>query len=835
MPTRPCTALLVAIGLVFAQQRAAGGGEAAAPAAERAILFGADFGADRPPATRSLFYEAGLNGVRLTGGGYGWAADGHASWAAELAKHGVGVYLQLGSHYPSADYFAQKDAWLVDQQGATGIEDHASWAITYDGSAWPQYAYANQGFRDHLAKDFTAYLTHFPPSHRIAGVILHNEPGMHWLTNRLFDYSPASVAGFRAWLPSQHGDIATLNRRWGTHYASFAEVVPPGKPPGVALAAWMDWRRWQVASIADFLRWEAGFAQRVRPDLARTTNLDGPTNNWYAYRCADLEAYSAAMDTVGMDIYPSQWSDRAFVPYALDQLRGVAHHRRAEVIECEVFSQRSPVWKPLSEAVRADLLRSELWTMYGHGIDGVMLWGFSRSDEFSLTDGEYNLRVRACRDLSHELRMLHLGAFRAAPAAVAVCLDPDAYIRSAALESHPLDGGSQLDSEFHGMHAALADAGYPVDVVFAAQLRAGAARSYRAIIVPAAPLMDAELAENLRAFVTAGGTLMASAGIAEADRWGAPAGSEPAFGLDALFGASASAGGAASGSITDAPGGTPGVSVSAPQLLVAHQAEVLGHLATGSPGITRNRVGTGQAILIAGAAGGGYLGGAPGLAPLLAGILLQAGIPAPLALSDAARTHPDAAILDDAAGNHLVVVAAQGARGSAAVAADAVTVGLPGATSDGIHAAFAFPGTSEAGGMVTSGPRALAISASGSGCTLALGTVSSAVPVLLAHDAGPLLSLATRGRAAAGSSAQLSVTVWNPSPTPLSGTLDLDPSAGSIAAIPAVPVTVAPFGSTVVQLSLPLPAAPTPRLPLGVLLHHGGAETAAIPIDIRVE
>jgi hypothetical protein len=227
----------------------------------------------------------------------------------------------------------------------------------------------------------------------------------------------------------------------------------------------MDWRRFQVFQIADFMRWEAGFVKSVRPELIRTTNLDGPTNNWYAIRCADLEAYSRAMDAVGIDIYPTPWSDRAFVPYAVDQLIGVAAGRRAHVLECEVFSAKAAEWKKLSEAQRADLLRSELWTMFGHGADGVLMWGFSRGDAFSVTDGEWNSRVLACRDIAGQQRMLGLGAFQRVASEVAICLDPDAYIRGGALDGGNLGAGSALDAEFHGIHAALAAAGFQSDVI----------------------------------------------------------------------------------------------------------------------------------------------------------------------------------------------------------------------------------------------------------------------------------------------------------------------------------------------------------------------------------
>jgi hypothetical protein len=191
--------VLVCVASLPATETGNGAAKAATP---RQILFGADFEAARPATTKDLFFECGLNCVRLTGGGYGWAAQGHSAWAKTLAAKGVQVYLQLGSHYPSADYFGLKDAWLVDQNGKTGVEDRKSWSIKYDHSSWPQYSYAHQGFREKLAKDFAAYLGSFPAGPDLAGVILHNEPGMHWLNNRIFDYGAPSIAAFRAWLPS---------------------------------------------------------------------------------------------------------------------------------------------------------------------------------------------------------------------------------------------------------------------------------------------------------------------------------------------------------------------------------------------------------------------------------------------------------------------------------------------------------------------------------------------------------------------------------------------------------------------------------------------------------
>ncbi len=765
----------------------------AASAAElrpRQIVFGADFEANRPAATRDLFFECGLNCVRLTGGGYGWAAQKHSEWAKTLATKGVQVYLQLGSHYPSADYFPLTNAWLVDQDGKTGVEDRKNWAIRYDHSNWPQLSYAHQGFRDKLAKDFTAYLGRFPAAPNLAGVILHNEPGMHWLKDRIFDYGAPNIAAFRAWLPTRHADITALNARWGTSFAAFTEVVPPGRPkPGQSAGSWMDWRRFQVHQIADFMRWEAGFAKGVRPDLDRTTNLDGPTNNWYAIRCADIEAYSRAMDTVGIDIYPTPWTDRAFVPYAVDQLQGVAQGRRAHVLECEVFSAKSGDWKKLGEEQRADLLRSELWTMFGHGVDGVLLWGFSRGDTFSVTDGEWNARVLACRDVMHQQRMLDLGRFRRAPSAVAICLDPDAYLHGSALDGGSLAAGSSLDREFHGIHAALSAAGIQSDVILAAQLPEVVKR-YRAIVLPAAPAMDQTTADLLRTFVADGGTLIAVAPFATVDRWGAAVPATPGFGLAGL--------------------------------LAAPSSEVIA-AADGVPAIGAN----GRAALITAPVGGAYLSGsAAGLPQALAGILGRGAIRPSLNITCTGAMRPDAALLESG-GDRLLVVAAQGSQASATIPADAVRITLRGAVPPAV---FAFPATAVADGVVRSGPVALHPDVDGDSFTLALGRITSAVPVLMTSNAFPLVSLELPATAKVGTAVVLQVICHNPAPGRVTGTVEL--RVAGLAA--SEPVSIPAWGSVTVPLRF-TPVSTASRLPVGAVMRTAMGELLAIPVDLTVE
>lgn len=759
--------LLVAIGLHGAE-------------APRQFIFGTDFDPALPPAARDLLQEVGIDCVRLTGGGYSWAAGTHRDLAADLAKRGIGVYLQLGSHYPSADYFPRRDAWLVDQDGKTGVEDRTSWAIQYppNGGGWPQYSYANLSIREQFTRDFTAYVKQVAPAGRPLGVIVHNEPGYFWSTDRVFDYGPEMVSGFRTWLGQRHGDIATLNQRWGTTFADFAAVTPPGHPPVAHLGAWLDWRRFQVETIAGFLAWESRLAGRILPGVPRTTNLDGPLNHWFAYRLADIQSYSAAMDTVGIDIYPTKWSDRALIPYAMDQLQGTAQGRPAQVIETDVFCAKQ--WPGLDEEARAGLLRAELWTMVGHGADGILLWGFRR-DEFSLTVGEFNPRVLASRDVAHHWRMLDLSQYRRARPAVAIAVDTDAYLLHAGREAKPHAETVTLDAEVHGLHAALTDAGFAVDVIDVRQLRAGTAGAYRAILLPLSSQMDQELADALKRFTTAGGLLLAEPPFADTDRWGNPVAGAPGYGLTGLV-------------------GTAG----------------------------------GRMEVFAEAAGAAYLHGGrrDGLPDRLRTLLAGAGLKPTLDCAPETAVGIDVSQLTDGRGNHLLVLAGQGDHGKPPTTVGTVDLHVPLADPTTIRAAFTLRPTQIVGDRVQAGVEPLPFQVDGDAIHLTLTGNGTTLPVLLAHDAGPLLDIDAPTNV---SGAQIAITVrcYNPGAVAVQGTL-MAHLRGATAG--STPIAVPAYGNSTVTMDIPTGGSAAERLTIRVELtpDGGGRAVTALPVDIAV-
>jgi len=156
-----------------------------------------------------------------------------------------------------------------------------------------------------------------------------------------------------------------------------------------------------------------------------------------------------------------------------------------------------------------------------------------------------------------------------------------------------------------------------------------------------------------------------------------------------------------------------------------------------------------------------------------------------------------------------------------------VAVEVPG---DMPKAAFAFPPTASSDGTVTSGPRPLAPIAIAGGCRLDLGSISSALPVLLCESSTPLLALAMPGRAAAGAAVTLTVTCYNPSAAEVAGSVELRAKGVSGSAAVRIPA----YGQASAALVFTPPAA-TPRMAITAVLRSGGSETLAIPVDLAVE
>ncbi|HEX5323891.1 MAG TPA: beta-galactosidase, partial [Capsulimonadaceae bacterium] len=418
--------LLAFFSVVLASSLAGHPAHAGGKPAHRPFYIGADWSDGDSQGAKDLFYETDCNFVRLDGGGFDWATPAHVKALQNFRTHGIYAMLQMGSHWPDWTWDSHTEDYFVDDQGKSGGLD-SNHVVNYSGQDWPQFTYASPEYRNYLQATFTKYLKAVGGDPNVVAMQMHNEPGYFWVGGRVFDYNPKAIAAFRLWLPTQYPNISALNASWGTYFASFAEVDPvKQRPPVSNIASWMDWRRFNVKLIHDFLAWEADLGHKLCPKVPSTTNMSGPLDNWYPLRLGDNFQFTQPFDRAAIDIYATQWTNPFFVGYAMDTTRGAAQGRPITVAECGPYDPEQ--FTKLSDEQCADRLSSDIWRYIGHGATAISIWTLASAQGSRLTTGAYNPRIRAVREIAHLSKMLNLGDFANSPSPVALVANTDSFL-----------------------------------------------------------------------------------------------------------------------------------------------------------------------------------------------------------------------------------------------------------------------------------------------------------------------------------------------------------------------------------------------------------------------
>jgi beta-galactosidase GanA len=794
------------------------------------FLLGATWEDTMSPGAKQLFLECGCNFVRLQGSGFSWSQALHAKELDELRGHGVYTMLQMGSHWPDGSFFSHKEDYFIDDKGETGVVDNNANAVGYSGSFWPQYSYASAGFRERLEASFSTYLKALGADPSIVEVQIHNEPGYHWVPGRVFDYNPQAISAFQQWLPSQYSDIAALNASWGSDYASFADVQPyKERPPVSHIAAWMDWRRFNVDLITKFLTWEENYVRQFCPTARFMTNMAGPLDNWYPLRLGDNYRFTAPFDNAGIDIYATQWSNRYFVGYAMDTTRGAAGDRPITVAECDVYDPTKYLSFTADEL--ADRLRSDIYRYVGHGATSILLWTWGSPGADMLTAGDFNSRVAAVREIAHTAKMLNLGDFTSPRRNVALVVNLDSFLYYGGIGPN-LDGGDRCKNSLEGLYAALCEAGYQVDIVSSDQLRGGVDPQYRALVLATPAVTDDRLTASLKAFVDRGGVVAAEAPFAQFDRWGKqiPAGKNA---LTSLFGVT---------TVTPYDDSNdqaiPGLGFEGKgrTVIALAGAKALSTFADGSPAVTEMAEGRGHAILIASDAGVVDSDDSqPGLTRFLSTAFdRDAGLkPVVRAVGD---RFLDTSLLQDKSGNQLVIVNTTCAKLDAPVASHDVDVQLRGVASAPNSKLYMIGPPRVSDGRTFAGPRPAPLPALSNGIShIVIPTVDSATLVLIARNHSPLLATDAPATALAGSTVQVNVVCYNPSNKTARGTLSIESTGPEPVSGPEQSVTIPARGET--HCTIGLATGHTPgRSAFAALLKFGGGTQSieSVPIDIML-
>lgn len=102
-----------------------------------------------------------------------------------------------------------------------------------------------------------------------------------------FDFSDQSLAAMRAWLRERYPTLQALNEQWGTKFASWDSVIPQTtdeamKRPGENFSSWSDFKEWMDVAYSGALRMGADAVRSVDPD-AYVAILGGQMPGWGGY------------------------------------------------------------------------------------------------------------------------------------------------------------------------------------------------------------------------------------------------------------------------------------------------------------------------------------------------------------------------------------------------------------------------------------------------------------------------------------------------------------------------------------------------------------------------
>ncbi len=563
-----------------------------------ALAFGGDYNPEQWPESVwaedvALMREAGVNLVSVAI--FSWAllepAEGiyQFGWLDRVLDllHGNGIRVDLANASASPPpWFSHRypDSLPVT---ADGVRLSYGSRQAFCPSS-PDYRRATAALTGELARRYGEH-----PAVLLWHV--HNEYGCH----NAHCYCDVSAAAFRGWLRARYTGLDELNAAWATtfwsqRYYDWDEILPPRRS-----GTWVNptqqldfWRFCSDELLACF---------SAEADILRAHSSQPVTTNFMSFfKPVDYFRWAPALDVISNDHYliaddPDPAEELAM---SADLVRGLAAGQPWLLME---HSSSAVNWQPRNHAkAPGEMLRNSLQHV-ARGSDGALFfqWRASAAGAEKFHSG---LLPHAGRESRRWREVVELGAVLGSlgelagsvveQAGVAIVYDWQSRW-AAELDSHPSVDVSPV-ALTRQLYSALWRSGVRCDFVHPS----GELGGYKLLLVPQLYLLSAGHAAALRAFVEAGGVVLVSyfSGIADgADHIGLggyPAALRELLGIrieefyPLLAGESIPLSDYGSGTIWSEFGRTEG----AEQLAGYADGPV-----AGSPAITRNRVGTGQA------------------------------------------------------------------------------------------------------------------------------------------------------------------------------------------------------------------------------------------------
>jgi hypothetical protein len=376
----------------------------------------------------------------------------------------------------------------------------------------------------------------------------------------------AADASFRQWCRKRHGELATLNRRWGTAYKSWDEVEQPAsaryaeeimkrpKAEGAAANDWtaslgkltpeiqrrmlaipgrgMDWMRWRTASSLwayDAFRDSARVFDRK---TLYSTNLC-----WPNFAPQMSMPFFRHMDATMLDV---QYTAGSGLPRGLG-----TPMQMMEILEmAESNAPEKPLWGIeiyVQPQWPAEFAALQNWGLLAHGMQNTLVFGWGPNSDYGIPkeprawekpdakpmwmmidlDGKklpnYFTNRRSLREIAQFHKRYDGLSLRRAPTDTAFFVSRDTA-EYGGLESANRPWLSPWVCTRSDLCYLLRLSGIKADFVDDETLPAGPGR-FRTVIVPAAYVLSQETAAKLARFARDGGTLVLAGASGVVDPW----------------------------------------------------------------------------------------------------------------------------------------------------------------------------------------------------------------------------------------------------------------------------------------------------------------------------
>ncbi len=469
------------------------------------MYYGADYYPEHWPQERwaqdaQMMREAGFNVVRMAE--FAWTrmepreGELNFDWLDEaialMAEHGIESVLGTPTAAPPA--------WIMHAYPEAALVTEDGRMMTYGSRR--TYCPTSGVYRLHSQRIVAAMAEHFADNANVIAWQIDNEFGGRC-------YCADCQAGFQHWLRERYGTLEALNAAWGTEfwshlYTAWEQIPLPWEAtrlhnPSLAL----NYRRFMSDTYADYQRLQIEILRELAPDQPISHNLMG-----FGYPNLDYFDLAADLDFVTWDNYPR------FMGTPNLSNRGLAHDTMRGLKDKPFWVMEQQGGPTGNAVVNATPRPGEIpfwsWQAIAHGADGIVFfrWRTARfgAEEYwhGILDhhGIPGRRYREVKEMGEALERIgdKLDGSRVA-GDVAMLLSYDSRF---AFQNQPHNPHLDYPDIFQRLYRSVWERNLGVQIVSPEADLDG----FQLVIAPLLYVMDEDVAQRLRNYVSNGGTLV---------------------------------------------------------------------------------------------------------------------------------------------------------------------------------------------------------------------------------------------------------------------------------------------------------------------------------------